>query len=35
MWVQRDCVVNPTHMFDNVRVLPTSAAGKVQNDEDD
>jgi hypothetical protein len=35
MWVQGDCVVNPTHMFDNVRVSPTSAAGRVENDEDD
>jgi hypothetical protein len=32
MWVQGDCVVNPAHMFDNVRVSPT---GIVENDEDD
>ena len=35
IWVQRDCVVNPTHMVDNFPVSPTSAAGKIQNDEDD
>ena len=35
MWVQGDCVVNPAHMFDNVRVSPTSATAKVENDEDD
>jgi hypothetical protein len=35
MWVQGDCVVNPVHMFDNVRVSPTSAAGRIENDEDD
>lgn len=35
MWVQGDCVVNPTHMFDNVRVSPTAATGRLQNDEDD
>ena len=34
MWVQGDCVVNPPRMFDNVRVSPTSATGKVENDED-
>jgi hypothetical protein len=35
VWVQGDCAVNPPYMIDNVRVSPTSATGKVENDEDD
>jgi hypothetical protein len=35
MWVQGDCVVNPAHMFDNVRVSPVRASGTIENDEDD
>jgi len=35
MWVQGDCVVNPPHMFDNVRVSPVRATGTIENDEDD
>ena len=35
MWVQGDCGVYPVHMFDSVRVSPTSANRKVENDEDD
>jgi hypothetical protein len=34
-WLQGDCVVNPAHMFDNVRVSPTSANGRLENDDDD
>lgn len=35
MWVQGDCVVNPPHMFDNVRVSPTHGNNRLENDEDD